>query len=131
VVLEDFIPRLAGAKATILTQLDRITQRGTDFFRANPIVSTATIGAGLTGLAVAVSTIRKRTKKKKRKKKAKKRTTRKRATTRIKKKKRITHRSPRHKGHKFVTFTTKDGKKVKFLVSKKGSPSHRRRRKKT
>jgi len=29
--------------------------------------------------------------------------------------KRATHRSPRHKGHKRVSFTTKDGRKVSFL----------------
>lgn len=34
-------------------------------------------------------------------------------------KKRRTHRSPRHKGHKRVSFTTKEGKKVSFLVNPK------------
>lgn len=33
------------------------------------------------------------------------------------KRKRRTHRSPRHKGHKLVKFTTKEGKKVSFLVN--------------
>ncbi len=38
--------------------------------------------------------------------------------TRVKRK-RATHRSPRHKGHKLVKFTTKEGKKVSFLVNPK------------
>ena len=33
--------------------------------------------------------------------------------------KRRTHRSPRHKGHKVVSFTTSTGKKVRFLVNPK------------
>lgn len=33
--------------------------------------------------------------------------------------KRATHRSPRHKGHKLVKFTTKDGRKVSFLSNPK------------
>lgn len=129
-VLEDFIPRIKGAGASILTSLDRIQQKSTDFFRANPIVSTAGIGAGISGL-VAVATIIRKAKKKKARKKAKtkgRKTTKRRKTT--KKKKRVTHRSPRHKGHKRVTFTTKDGQKVKFLVRKKGSVKHKRRRRK-
>lgn len=48
--------------------------------------------------------------------KKKKKTTRKKITRR---KKRKTHASPRHKGHKRVTFTTKGGKKVRFLVKPK------------
>lgn len=35
------------------------------------------------------------------------------------KRKRRTHRSPRHKGHKRVSFTTAEGKKVSFLVNPK------------
>ncbi len=35
------------------------------------------------------------------------------------KRKRRTHASPRHKGHKVVKFTTKEGKKVRFLVNPK------------
>lgn len=35
------------------------------------------------------------------------------------KRKRATHRSPRHPGHKRVSFTTADGKKVSFLANPK------------
>lgn len=132
-VLEDFIPRLKGAN--ILSSFDRIQQRATDFFRANPILSSAAIGAGTSGLVVAVAGIRKVKKRKKAKKRTKKRTkkktTRKRKTRKTtKKRKKVTHRSPRHSGHKRVTFTTKDGKKVSFLVAKKGHTHKRRKRKK-
>lgn len=38
---------------------------------------------------------------------------------RRKKRKKATHRSPRHRGHKRVSFTTADGKKVSFLANPK------------
>ena len=126
-VLGELIPRLQGARTSVFSSLDRITQRSTDFIRGNPILSTALVGIGTSGLVVATAVIRRKVKKRKAKKKAK--TTRKRTTK--KRKKRRTHASPRHKGHKFVTFTTKDGKKVKFKVAKKGPKhkSHKRRKK--
>jgi len=111
---------------TILTALDRITQPVTDFIRGNPIVSTAAIGIGTTGLVLgAVSAVRKRRKKKaaKRKRVSKKKRSR-------KKKKKVTHRSPRHKGHKRVSFTTAGGKRVNFLVKRKAHTHKRVKRKK-
>lgn len=45
------------------------------------------------------------------------RTTRKRKP--VRRRKRRTHSSPRHKGHKRVSFTTKDGRKVSFLSNPK------------
>ncbi len=64
------------------------------------------------------------------KKKTAKRKPRRKAVAR--RKRRITHRAPRHKGHKRVTFTTKTGKKVRFLVrGQKRSPKHRRRKRST
>jgi len=41
------------------------------------------------------------------------------ARRRVGRRKRRTHRSPRHRGHKRVSFTTKEGKKVSFLVNPK------------
>ena len=50
----------------LVNPLERIGQRVTDFIRGNPLVSTAAVGIGTTGLvAAAVTTIRKRRKKKK------------------------------------------------------------------
>lgn len=40
-------------------------------------------------------------------------------------KKGITHRKPRHRGHTRVSFTTKDGKKVRFLAAKTPKGRHR------
>jgi len=126
-VLNELVPR--DIRSTFLTSLQRITQPITDFIRGNPIVSTAVIGIGTTGLVAVARTVRRRRKKKATRKKrvTKRRATRKRTVKR--KKKRVTHRSPRHKGHKRVSFTSKDGKRVSFLVRRKTSPRHRRRRK--
>lgn len=122
----------AKGRTSILTSLDRITANVTDFIRGNPLVSTAAIGIGTTGLIAGVAAVRKI-----RKKKARKRTTvkiRKRKRTTVKRRKirkRVTHSSPRHKGHKRVSFTTASGKRVNFLVRKKKSPTHRKLRRKT
>lgn len=114
---------------TILTALDRITQPVTDFIRGNVLVSTAALGIGTTGLVLGAIAVRKRRKKKRA---AKKRVSRRRVSRKKKKKKAVTHRSPRHKGHKKVSFTTKGGKRVSFLVKKKAHThkSLRKRRKK-
>jgi len=58
-----------------------------------------------------------RTTKARKRKAPTRRTVKKRRVTR--KRKRRTHRSPRHKGHKRVSFTTADGKKVSFLSNPK------------
>ena len=137
----------------LVNVLERLGGRFTDFIRGNPIVSTAAIGIGVTGLTAAAIT---RVKKRRKKKVARKVGRKKRVTTRRRKGKkktqvqirrmrlrnlakarrarrtgkRRTHRSPRHKGHKRVSFTTASGQKVNFLVGKKGSPSHRKKRRK-
>jgi len=119
--LEQFIPK-GSVRSSILTSFERITQPVTDFIRGNPLVSTAAVGIGTTGLVAVASTIRR----KKRKKVTKRKPARKRKKAKVsrrkrvvKKRKKVTHRSPRHKGHKRVSFTTKDGKRVNFLVKKK------------
>lgn len=129
-VLNELIP--TNVRSQILTSLDRITQPISDFIRGNPIVSTAALGIGTTGLiATAATIIRKRKKKTgKKKRKAKRRVSRRRIKKRKRVRKKITHRSPRHKGHKKVIFTTKEGKKVSFLVRKKDH-KHKRRKKRT
>ncbi len=126
----------------LFNTLERIGGRVTDFIRGNPLVSTAAVGIGTSGIvAAAVTSVRKRRKKKTsvRKRKSVKRRTRKKSKAQIKRErlrnlakarrarrtgKRKTHRSPRHRGHKRVSFITKDGKKVNFLVGKK----HKRRK---
>jgi len=108
--------------------LDRITSPITDFIRGNVLVSTALVGIGTTGLIAGIAGIVKRRKKKKkagaRRKRRKKTVTKRR---RVGARRRVTHRSPRHKGHKRVTFKTKTGKTVNFLVRKKAHP-HRKKR---
>lgn len=97
--------------------------------RRNPIVAGSVLGGSVIGGLVVAQTIRKRRKKTKstvRKRRSKLRAGTKRRKT---KKRKVTHRSPRHKGHKRVSFTTKDGKRVNFLVKKK-SHTHRRKRRK-
>jgi len=123
-VLQDFIPK-GKFPTVIVSTLERITQPVSDFVRGNPIVATAAIGAGFTGLTAAVATLV-RKKKATTRRKTRKRVT-KRKTARVsKRRKRATHRSPRHKGHKRVSFTTATGKRVKFLVrGQKRSPKHR------
>lgn len=120
---------LKNARSTFLTNIERITQPVTDFIRGNPIVSTAAIGAGTTGLIAAVAVVRRRKAKKRVAKRKKRRVAKRKKPTR-KKKKRVTHRSPRHKGHKVVKFKTKDGKIVRFKVKKKNHTHKRRRRRK-
>lgn len=72
-LLNDLIPK--NAKTQVLTQLDRITQPITDFIRGNPILSTAAVGIGTTGLVVGAAAIsrkkRKKTTKTRRKKSVK------------------------------------------------------------
>lgn len=68
---------LRNIKSTgLITNLDRITQPVADFIRGNPIVSTALIGIGTTGLVAGATTLFKRRKARK-KAKVKKRKKRK------------------------------------------------------
>jgi len=142
-VHETIFPTIRGAP--ILANVERVLQPVTDFIRGNPIVSTAAIGVGTTGLIAGAAIIRKSRKRKKAAKR--KKTSRKRAAPRRKGRKRTkaqikkirlknlkkaraarksrkrhvrgrSHASPRHRGHKKVMFTTKDGKRVSFLVKK-------------
>ncbi len=132
----------------LVNVLERLGGRVTDFIRGNPIISTAAIGIGTTGLVAAAITRVKKRKKRSPTAKRKKRKTTRRAPRRRKKKTKAqikrqrirnlvkarrargkkgrTHRSPRHRGHKRVAFTTAGGKKVSFLV---GGRKHKRRKK--
>lgn len=108
-------------KDEFLLNFSRIIQGVPDFIRGNPIVSTAAIGIGTTGLVLGARSVFKKRKKRKSAVKRRRKVTRKRKKT-------ISHRSPRHRGHKRVSFTTKTGQKVRFLVrGTKRSPKHRRR----
>lgn len=79
--LQAAIPKIR--KIPIVTNIERILQPVTDFIRGNPIVSTAAVGAGVTGLATAITVIKKRAKPRK---KTKRRVTKRRVTRRKKKK---------------------------------------------
>jgi len=113
--LTDLAARVRGSP--IAQQFQRVTGIVTSFGRSNPLLVTSI--AGITGAGVlAVTRIRRKRKKAK--------TTRRRKKAVGRRRKRVTHRSPRHRGHKTVTFKTKGGKKVRFLVrGKKRSPKHR------
>lgn len=113
----------------LLKEIRRISEPITDFVRSNPLLSSATLGISSLGIIAGATTFIRR---KKRKKAAKRKTVTRRRTVRKRvkrRKKRVTHRTPRHRGHKKVTFTTKDGKRVSFLV-KKPKHSHRIKRRK-
>jgi len=115
----------------LILNIDRIRANVTDFIRSNPITTASvSLGAPIVAIGVAkgIGAIRKRKKKKKKvkKKNGRRKTTGRKTTGR----KRKTHRSPRHRGHKRVSFTTKGGKKVSFLVAPKGGTKHRRKKRK-
>jgi len=121
----------------LLTNFDRITQPVTDFIRGNPIVSTAAIGIGTTGLlASAITAVRRR--KKKGKVKKRKTTRRKNGRKRVRKTKKgrrriirgrglgrgeIKHSGRGTKGTKVVSFMAK-GKRVTFKI--KGTSKRRK-----
>lgn len=137
-------------KTSVLTSLERITQPVTDFIRGNPIVSTAAIGIGTTGLIAAAATFVKRKKAKKKVTVRKKVQARKKTKAQIKAqrlrnlakarraKKRprriirgrglgrgeIKHSGRGTKGTKLVSFRTKDGKLVRFKT--KGTSKRRK-----
>ena len=92
-------------------QLGALIEKGKTFVSEKPIqAGIAVLGVGAVPIGFLTATVIKKRKKQK-KKVARKKSTR--------RKKKATHRSPRHKGHKRVTFTTKGGKKVRFLVRPK------------
>jgi len=120
-------------QSDLLLNIDRIRMDVTDFIRGNPITAVA-VGLGVplsfAGIAAVGKRISKRRKKKNGRKKRKgiiKRRNFRVAKIKRKSRKKISHRSPRHRGHKKVTFTTKEGKRVSFLV-KKPKHSHRIKR---
>ena len=136
-VLEEFIPK--NVRTQILTSLDRITQPITDFIRGNPLVSTAAIGIGTTGIIAVAKTVARRKKRKKtvkRKRRTKRKSKKAKAKKRPKRKKRriirgrglgrgeIKHSGKGTRGTKRVTFTTKDGRRVSFKV--KGTSKRRK-----
>lgn len=138
-VLQQLIPStisqlIPKGKTAILTQIERITQPVADFIRGNPLVSTAAVGIGTTGLVTAVSAITRRKKAKKKKRKPKKKG--KRRAKKVKRRKRriirgrglgrgeIKHSGRGTKGTKRVSFTTKDGRRVSFKV--KGTSKRRK-----
>ena len=100
------------------------------FVRQSPLLTGAIVGGTglITGGGIIISQqIRK---KKATKLRPKRRTFRPRVS-RVKRVSRVraSHRSPRHRGHKRVTFTTKTGEKVRFLVrGEKRSPKHKSRK---
>lgn len=127
--LQQFIPKVRGVP--IVANIERILQPATDFIRGNPIVSTAIVGAGTTGLVAAVALVKrarkptkKVRKKAKRKKPVKKRARRKRkrkAKRRIIRGRGLGTHEIRHSGKstkgkfKLVSFRDKKtGKMVRF-----------------
>lgn len=141
--IEDLIPKFKSKGTTIISNAERIFQSSTDFIRGNPIISTAALGAGTTGIVAVATTIRKRRKKKKKTSTRKKRTTRKRKTKKrksSKKKTRRGRRTPRTAGKgkdrstRRIRYTkkgqpyviTRSGK-AKFIKKSSAKRSHRRK----
>lgn len=130
-VVNEIVPKIKSSALSIsqdgISAGQSILADINQFVRGNPILSTAVLGATTVGLAATVIQVRKRKKSKPKARRKRKRVGRpvrgRKAKTRRRKK--ITHRTPRHAGHKIVTFTTKEGKRVKFKV-KRPSHSHKR-----
>lgn len=116
----------------IRARLEQFAQPISDFVRSNPIISSAIVGVTALGsIAAVTSVVRRKRKRRAAKKRAvrSRKAPRKRAKRVKRRKRHVTHASPRHRGHKRVSFTTASGKKVSFLVKKKSS-SHRIKRRK-
>lgn len=103
------------------------------FVKENPLLTGVALTAGVAGIAAGITSVRRRRKTAKRAPARRKRTRRAspRKTTRRRvrhvnahhkprraKGRRTSHRRPRHRGHKRVSFVTKDGRKVNFLTKK-------------
>lgn len=82
--IEDLIPKFRNTP--VFASAERIFQSSTDFIRGNPLVSTASIGAGFTGLVAVAAVVGKRRKASKKRKTTKKRTTKRKSKKRSKKK---------------------------------------------
>lgn len=123
----------------LILNFDRIRADVTDFIRGNPI-TTAAIALGVPATFLGIAAVGRRVAVSRKSRKKKKTLTKKKNGRRKRKvvgrrivrrrRKKVSHASPRHKGHKRVSFTTASGQKVSFLVRKKGSPSHRIKRRK-
>lgn len=117
--IEDLIPKFKSKGTTIISNAERIFQSSTDFIRGNPIISTAALGVGTTGVVTAVAGVRKRRKRKKATSTRKKRATRKRTTKKRKSSKKKTkrgRRTPRTAGK------GKDRSTKRIRYTKKGQP---------
>lgn len=102
----------AGVVAGLITRKSGGVQRPSDF--GDPSLQSRPNGPSVTRVR------RRPTAKRKPTTRRKARVTKRRARRKVtRKRKRRTHASPRHRGHKVVKFTTKDGKKVRFLVNPK------------
>lgn len=98
-VLQDLIPRVKNVP--LFANVERIFQSTTDFIRGNLLVSTASIGAGVTGLVAAAAVVRARKKRKKKRvvrKRKVRRKARKRKPARVRKRKRKKRRVIRGRG---------------------------------
>jgi len=120
-ILSQLKTRGVAGRQIFLGQFNTISE----FVRNNPVL-TGLIGSGVLATlgtaGVAIIRRRKRSKTKARRRPARRKSIRRRKTSimrRRKHRKGVTHRSPRHRGHKKVTFTTKQGKRVSFLVKKR------------
>ena len=122
--------KMVFKQGDLILNFDRIRMDVTDFIRGNPITAVA-VGLGVPLTFAGIAAVGKRVKRRKKKsvrKKAKRKSIRRRKTIRgrlVKRRKRVTHSSPRHKGHQRVAFTTKTGQKVSFLMKK---PKHTHKR---
>ena len=130
--LQKFIPKVRGVP--IFATIERVLQPATDFIRGNPIVSTAAIGAGVTGLVAGVAAIVRRKKPKKKKKRVKKRVKKKKTKRgrrrdrmfRSKQKHELAYVRRKRKAGKKITrprYKTKKRKQKRFV---KGSPEAKR-----
>lgn len=121
--------QLSSVGQFIGMRTSQIAGQISQFIRTNPIITGASFGGSVLG-GLAVAQIIRRVRKKRKAKAKRKATTRKRAKRRKavaprRRKRRVTrrrhtsHSSPRHAGHKVVSFTTASGQKVKFKVKSK------------
>lgn len=111
-VLNQLLP--SNVRTAILTQIDRITQPVADFIRGNPLVSTAIVGIGTTGLVAGATTLIRRKKAKKKTAKKRKRKTSKRT------KKACKRKSKKKPKRKFGLRKAVRSKKIK--TTKNGQP---------
>lgn len=143
--INDLVPQIKSSP--IVVNVERILQPITDVVRGNPIVSTAAISAGVTGLVAGATTIvkRKKSSKKKTTKKKKKTSTKRKKSTKSRRKKtsgrrKKGRRTPRTAGKgrdrstRRIRYTkkgqpyviTRSGK-AKFIKKSSAKRSHKRK----